>query len=83
MTGVQTCALPIYPSLVYPAYDILRATYTTGFDDVPSDLKIAILDQVNYSYENRGVDSFHYDYKGICEKAMRACQRHSRVSPIL
>lgn len=72
-----------YPSLVYPTYDILRATYTTGFDVVPKDLKIAILDQINYSYENRGVDSFHYDYKGICEKAMRACQRHSRVSPIL
>ena len=72
-----------YPSLVYPTYDILRATYTTGFTTVPDDLKIAILDQINYSYENRGVDSFHYDYRGICEKAMRACQRHSRVSPIL
>ena len=72
-----------YPSLVYPTYDLIRATYTTGFTTIPSDLKIAILDQVNYSYENRGVDSFHYDNMGICEKAMRACQRHSRVSPIL
>ena len=72
-----------YPTLVYPTYELLRATYTTGFDVVPNDLKIAILDQVNYSYENRGVDSFHYDNMGICEKAMRACQRWSRVSPIL
>ena len=72
-----------YPTLAYPTYDIMRATYNVGFDCLPKDLKIAILDQVNYSYENRGVDSFHYDNMGICEKAMRACQRHTRVSPIL
>ena len=71
-----------YPKLYYPNRAILRATYNVGFttETLPSDLKIAILDQVNYDYENRGVD---VNDKGICEKTWRACQRWTRISPIL
>ncbi len=43
------------------------------------DLKVAILDQVSYDYENRGLDSD----TGICNKSWKACQRWTRVSPIL
>jgi hypothetical protein len=47
---------------------------------VPKELKIAILDQINYGYENRGMD---VDDMGVCEKTWRVCQRWTRTSPIL
>jgi hypothetical protein len=50
-----------------------------GYATIPNDLKIAILDQVSYDYENRGLDSD----TGICEKTWKACQRWTRISPIL
>lgn len=65
--------------LSYPKYENLKATYTSGYATVPTDLKVAILDQVSYDYENRGLDSD----TGICNKTWKACQRWTRVSPIL
>ena len=72
-----------YPSLVYPIWNGLSATYQSGFDCVPKDLKIAILDQIDFDYENRGADIERYDQTGVCQKAWRACQRYTRTSPIL
>ena len=69
-----------YPSLKYPAYADMKAIYRTGFTVVPKELKIAILDQINYGYENRGMD---VNDMGICEKTWRVCQRWTRTSPIL
>lgn len=69
-----------YPSLKYPAYADMKAVYTTGMEVVPKELKIAILDQINYGYENRGMD---VNDMGICEKTWRVCQRWTRTSPIL
>jgi len=72
-----------YPKVLYPAYSNLKATYQSGFDCVPKDLKIAILDQIDFDYENRGADVERYDQTGVCQKAWRACQRYTRTSPIL
>ena len=68
------------PSLNWPLYANMTAVYTTGMTSVPKELKIAILDQINYGYENRGMD---VDDMGICEKTWRVCQRWTRLSPIL
>lgn len=68
-----------FPKLVYPKYANLKATYDAGYTTIPMDLKIAILDQISYSYENRGLDAD----TGICNKTWKACQRWTRVSPIL
>lgn len=68
-----------FPKLVFPKYANLKATYDAGYTTIPMDLKIAILDQISYSYENRGLDSD----TGICNKTWKACQRWTRISPIL
>ena len=68
------------PSLFWPLYANMLAVYTTGMATVPKELKIAILDQINYGYENRGMD---VNDLGICEKTWRVCQRWTRLSPIL
>ena len=69
-----------FPRLNFPTYAYLKATYTTGYDDCPAELRIAMLDQINYGYENRGMD---VNDMGICEKTWRVCQRWTRTSPIL
>ena len=71
-----------YPSLARPMWEQLKATYSCGYPEgeVPTELKIAILDQVSYGYENRGLE---VDGMGICEKAWRVCQRWTRTSPII
>jgi uncharacterized phiE125 gp8 family phage protein len=72
-----------YPSLYQPTYTMMYALYSSGFDSVPKDLKVAILDQIDFDYENRGADVERYDQTGVCQKAWRACQRYTRTSPIL
>jgi len=72
-----------YPCLRYPTWANLKATYTSAFSPVPKDLKTAILDQIDFDYENRGADVERYDQTGVCQKAWRACQRYTRTSPIL
>ena len=68
-----------FPKLVSPRYANLKATYEAGYTTIPKDLKLAILDQISYDYENRGLDGD----SGICEKSWKACQRWTRISPIL
>lgn len=68
-----------FPKLVFPKYADLKAEYTAGYSEVPADLKLAILDQISYDYENRGLDAD----TGICNKTWKACQRWTRISPIL
>jgi uncharacterized phiE125 gp8 family phage protein len=72
-----------YPSVLFPIWNGLKASYQSGFDCIPKDLKVAILDQIDYDYENRGADVERYDQSGVCQKAWRACQRYTRTSPIL
>lgn len=61
--------------LPYTGYLTLRyyAGYTS--DAIPAELKTAILDQVNFMYENRGDNS---DTAVVCLKAQIACQKYSR-----
>lgn len=68
------------PNLQRPQWANMKAIYTTGMSTVPKEIKIAILDQINYGYENRGMD---VDDMGVCEKTWRVCQRWTRTSPIL
>lgn len=72
-----------YPVLQYPIWNQLKATYTSGMVTIPKELKVAILDQINFDYENRGADVEHYDSYAVCQKTWRACQRYTRTSPIL
>jgi len=72
-----------YPNLSFPLWNQLKATYRSSMVSVPKDLKVAILDQIDFDYENRGADIERYDQTGVCQKAWRACQRYTRVSPIL
>ena len=72
-----------FPTLQFPIYNGLKATYQSGYDCVPKELKVAILDQINFDYENRGADVEHYDSYAVCQKTWRACQRYTRISPIL
>ena len=69
-----------YPNIQRPEFANMTAVYETGMAEVPKEIKIAILDQINYGYENRGMD---VDDMGICEKTWRVCQRWTRTSPIL
>ena len=69
-----------YPKVAFPLYANLRAEYETGYATCPTELKVAMLDQINYGYENRGMD---VDDMGICEKTWRVCQRWTRTRPIL
>jgi uncharacterized phiE125 gp8 family phage protein len=84
--GIEIPALTLriigseYPKIAFPFYANLRAEYETGYTTCPTELKIAMLDQINYGYENRGMD---VDDMGICEKTWRVCQRWTRTSPIL
>lgn len=68
-----------FPKLTRPTQGNLKATYRVGYANVPYDLVVAMLDQISYDYENRGLDSD----TGICEKSWKACQRWTRISPIL
>ncbi len=69
-----------YPRITFPQIENMRAEYTVGYTHVPAALKDAILDQLNYMYENRGAEN---EGTGICEQAWRACQQFTRQSPIL
>mgnify|MGYP000735889905 CR=1 FL=1 len=37
-----------------PCYDFIKATYETGYTTLPLNFKTALLQQIVYSYENRG-----------------------------
>lgn len=69
-----------FPKIKFPNYADLKVVYNVGYNCVPAELKVAILDQINYGYENRGMD---VNDLGICEKTWRVCQRWTRTSPIL
>jgi hypothetical protein len=69
-----------YPKVAAPLWANMKASYMAGYDCLPKELKIAMLDQINYGYENRGMD---VNDMGICEKTWRVCQRWTKTSPIL
>lgn len=63
--------------LVYGTKAVFPAGYTAA--NIPSDLKIAIMDQVDFMYEFRGSN---IEMGTICPKALATCQRWAR-NPII
>lgn len=45
-----------------------KIVYTTGYNPVPDDLKLAILNEVAFRYENKG----NQNDKGVCSEAAQA-----------
>jgi uncharacterized phiE125 gp8 family phage protein len=69
-----------HPVITFPSINRLKAVYNAGYTTLPHDLKIAILDQTNHMYENRGAFD---ETMGVCQKAWRTCQMYCKRSPIL
>ena len=58
----------------------LKATYTAGYtDNVPTELKIAILNQVTSWYENRGDEAT----ANMPASVVTICQKYSRIGLIM
>lgn len=76
-SNIETTGL-LYKNLITKGKNINLA-YQAGFDTVPTDLKIAILDQFAFLYDNRGE---MIGESNISEKAYRTCIRYTR-QPLL
>jgi hypothetical protein len=66
-----------YPVIQDELNGVNTAEYSVGFSNVPEELKVALLDQVVFLYENRGDNS---DTATVCSKAQKICQRYSRIA---
>jgi hypothetical protein len=69
-----------HPVITFPSINRLKAVYNAGYTTLPHALKMAILDQTNHMYENRGAFD---ETMGVCQKAWRTCQMYTKSSPIL
>lgn len=69
-----------FPVLKEPLLSDMKIVYTAGYTTVPEALKGAILDQVNYIYENRGAN---IDSLGFAPKVATTILQWTRQSPIL
>lgn len=65
-----------FPVIQDAFYDYATAEYSVGYDTIPTELKVAILDQITFLYENRGDNS---DSATVCVKAQKVCQKYSRI----
>lgn len=66
-----------FPKTKFPYNIITTGTYTCGYtnSNLPSQLKTAILFQINFLYENRGDNS---DTGVLCKAARIICQSYTR-----
>ncbi len=64
-----------FPKLRSPNQCAMKMEYTVGMYMPPEDIKTAILDQVKFTFENRGTDS---DTPALCKKAWAVAQRWNR-----
>ena len=68
-----------FPRIPIPC-GYLKATYTAGYtDNVPTELKIAILNQVTSWYENRGDEAT----ANMPASVVTICQKYSRIGLIM
>lgn len=65
-----------FPVIQDAFYDYATAEYTVGYTTIPVELKVAILDQITFLYENRGDNS---DSATVCSKSQKVCQKYSRI----
>ena len=69
-----------FPEIVTPYNDWIQVSFTGGYTtDLPSELKMAMLAQINFMYENRGDNS---DGVSMCQTASNMCLKYSRI-PIM
>lgn len=77
-----------YQKLDYPRGEV-TVTYETGFDSVPEDLKLAILHEIAYRYENRGEENPYTKYEmqakssGLSESARELASSYKRTVCLL
>ena len=57
-----------------------KLIYTVGYNPVPVDLKLAILNEIAFRYENRGEGSTVLSAPGICQAAAVLAQAYKRIS---
>lgn len=67
-----------FPKVQYYYNSNITATYNAGYtsDNIPDELKTAILYQINFMYENRGDQN---DTGTLCKAAQKIAQRYSRI----
>lgn len=65
-----------FPVIQEGFYDYATAEYSVGYVTCPEELKVAILAQISFMYENRGDNS---DNATVCQIAQKICQKYSRV----
>jgi hypothetical protein len=78
-----TVLLSTYP-IIRSSYNELKAEYSTGFEEVPEDLKLAIKQQVSDWFENRGDDpGADVQMRGNLSPIVRnTCIKYSRIPVI-
>ena len=47
----------VFPQLITPAWDRITLVYDSGYETLPEKLKIAVLQQIFYLYNNRGEEA--------------------------
>jgi|GEM_PF-1099546 len=63
-------------------YDTNILVYTTGYVNLPSDLKLAILNEIAFRLEKRGDESKRYnaDQPGICAASRVLAEKYRRMA---
>jgi len=62
-----------FKTLKSPCSCYVDVTYTAGFTTLPEDLKMALLEEIAFRYENRGTTE-----NKLCDSALLLAEPHSR-----
>lgn len=66
-----------FPELISPQQEKMKLVYDAGYTTVPKGLKLAIMNEVGYRYENRGDE----EMDGLCKAAQVLANPYKRASP--
>lgn len=67
----------MFPEIKQAMSSPVQLNYMCGYGEIPAELKVAILDQINFMYENRGDTS---DAIPLCQKAQLIAQKYYQHS---
>lgn len=73
----------LYKTLcLFGAYGTNILIYTTGYVNVPADLKLAILNQIAFNFEKRGDENKRYnaDKPGVCAASRILADKYRRMA---